>query len=39
MKKLFFTLLFQIGVSVIGIPETHKHVVNLYKNEKSKYHS
>jgi len=39
MKNLFFTLYFQIGVSVIGLPDIHKHEVNLHSNVKSKYHS
>ena len=39
MKKLFFTVIFQIGVNVIGIPEIHKNKVHLFKLEqKSKFH-
>jgi hypothetical protein len=38
MKKLFFTLLFQVGVNVIGIPEFHKHIFTNYEQIKSKFH-
>lgn len=37
MKNLFFYVYFQIGVNIIGLPEIHKHEVNLYKNQPSKF--
>lgn len=43
MKNLFFTLFFQIGVNVIGIPEIHWHNLTDRKysleKPKSKFHS
>ena len=39
MKKLFLSIVFQVGVNIIGLPEFHKHEVNLHSKVKSKYHS
>lgn len=35
MKNIFFTVVFQIGVNVIGIPDFHQIKVSKNRNEIS----
>ena len=40
MKKLLLSIVFQIGVNIIGLPEFHKNNPILFKKPepKSKFH-
>jgi hypothetical protein len=38
MKKIFLSVVFQIGVNVIGLPDFHKVSVLVPKTLKSKFH-